>query len=477
MSVKNYIISLLLIIPALHASARVNIYQRSGVQENASYEVSIRTADGEWQSVPVLSCDVDMHHRSTAAFAEFDMNEPVEVRVRLTQPEVITTDTLPTMIRPSSRGIRFEQPDKQTVIFMLRHPDYLSIEFGGDRHHNLHLFANEIMAKEFNGDGDNVINWTGLNAQDVFVKNAPLIYFGPGIHRPKDLPSEEIKIPSNTTVYMAPGAVIKARLIVDHAENVQIIGHGIIDHPLRGVEITFSKNVLIDGLTILNPRHYSIFGGQSEDITIRNVKSFSSNGWTDGFDLMCCRRVKIDNVFLRNSDDCLALYNHRWWYWGGSSDIDVRRATLWCDFAHPVNIGSHGDDRSETGESLSHVRIHDCDIIRHHGDGMLAINCGDKNSISDIKFDSIRMEGIERGRLFDIGVLFSEKYNRAPGNDVDSIEFSNIYVDGACAGNILPARIRDYDKEHRVRRYAIKNVKIGKRKFSEKKDIIRGSNK
>lgn len=26
---------------------------------------------------------------------------------------------------------------------------------------------------------------------------------------------------------------------------------------------------------------------------------------------MCCRDVLIDNVFMRNSDDCIALYNHR----------------------------------------------------------------------------------------------------------------------------------------------------------------------
>ena len=61
---------------------------------------------------------------------------------------------------------------------------------------------------------------------------------------------------------------------------------------------------------------------------------------------MCCRRVRIDNCFLRTSDDCIALYNYRWWYWGGSEDIDVSRCILWPDVAHPVNIGSHGDDRN-----------------------------------------------------------------------------------------------------------------------------------
>ena len=29
------------------------------------------------------------------------------------------------------------------------------------------------------------------------------MYFGPGVHRPKDLPNNQIRIPSNTTVYLA----------------------------------------------------------------------------------------------------------------------------------------------------------------------------------------------------------------------------------------------------------------------------------
>ena len=453
--------------------AQVSIYQREEIKRNDVYEVAVRPISGQWQEVPVYSCDVDMHKRSTAAFAEFDMGGQTEVRVRLLRPEAITADSLPAMVRPQSKGIRYSMPDDSTLLFTLNSPEYLSVEFGGDRHHNLHLFANPMLTEHYIGTEPGCINWKGENSQDVFVKGAPLIYFGPGVHRPKDLPSEEIKIPSNTTVYLAPGAVVKARLIVDRAENVRIIGRGIIDHPLRGVEITYSRNVLVDGITILNPRHYTIFGGQSDDITIRNVKSFSAGSWTDGFDLMCCNRVKISNIFLRNSDDCLAFYNHRWWYWGGTTDIDVQKATLWCDFAHPVNIGSHGDDRSETGETLTNVRIHDCDILRHKGDGMLCISCGDKNIIDGIAFDNIRIEGVERGRLFDLRVVFGAKYNRAPGNSIDNVSFTDITIDGESAKNILPSRIEDYDDAHSMGSYTIKNVKVGNRKFDTENDIVR----
>lgn len=270
------------------------------------------------------------------------------------------------------------------------------------------------------------------------------------MHKPKDLPSEEIKIPSNCTVYLAPGAIVKARLIVDRAENVRIVGRGIIDHPLRGIEITYSKNVLVDGITILNPAHYTVFGGQSENITIRNIKSFSARSWSDGIDLMCCRHVRVENCFLRTSDDCIALYNHRWWYWGGSEDFDISRCIFWPDVAHPVNIGSHGDDRAPKGELLSGVRIHDCDILYGREQGLLAIQCGDQNTIQDVRFDSIRIEGVQRGRIFDLRVLFSEKYNRAPGELIDDIHFDHITVDADTPDeNLMPSRVDDYDRTPR----------------------------
>lgn len=136
--------------------------------------------------------------------------------------------------------------------------------------------------------------------EEVYSEEAEgVMFFGPGIHRPKDLPNNQIRIPSNTTVYLAPGAVLKAKLLVDNAENVRIIGRGILDHPVRGIEITDAKNVLIDGITVVNPEHYTVFGGGSSEIVIRNLKTFSCKSWSDGIDMMCCRKVLVDNAFLR----------------------------------------------------------------------------------------------------------------------------------------------------------------------------------
>ena len=73
--------------------------------------------------------------------------------------------------------------------------------------------------------------------------------------------------------------------------------------------------------------------------------------------MMCCRNVTIDNVFMRNSDDCAALYNHRWDWRGGSSDITVKNSVLWADIAHPINIGGHGDADNAQGEVIERLRF------------------------------------------------------------------------------------------------------------------------
>ena len=57
-----------------------------------------------------------MHHRSTAAFAEFDMQSPVEVQVRLMKPQTLQADSLPPLVRPSERGIAFTLSEGGTVM-------------------------------------------------------------------------------------------------------------------------------------------------------------------------------------------------------------------------------------------------------------------------------------------------------------------------------------------------------------------------
>ena len=423
----------------------------TGMPHNDDYTVRVRMLGGEWQDVFEYKVQVDLDKPQDASMVQFDMGSPVEVMVKKNNGTVREV-----AIRPLNNNIAWRQV-QNAVFFTLDKPQNLSVEFNGDRLHNLHLFANPM-------------------EEEVYSEEAKgVMFFGLGIHRPKDLPNNQIRIPSNTTVYLAPGAVLKAKLLVDNAENVRIIGRGILDHPVRGIEITDAKNVLIDGITVVNPEHYTVFGGGSSEIVIRNLKTFSCKSWSDGIDMMCCRKVLVDNVFLRTGDDCIALYNHRWNWWGGSSDITVRNSVLWADVAHPINIGGHGDPDSLTGEVIENLTFHNIDILEHDEDdplyqGCMTVDCGDKNWVRNVLFEDIRVENIQEGRLFYVKVRFNPKYDKQPGNGIEGITFRNITYTGVGENASL---VQGLDKNRCVRNVVFDSIIINGVKMKHLKGIIK----
>ena len=436
------------------AVAKVFVYPEGNpnMYHNDDYTVKIRPASGgEWMNLYEYNVQVDMDRVQDSSMVQFDMDEPVEVMVKKNNGYFNRVD-----IRPLHSGIKYDRIGDRAITFRLDRPRYLSVEFDGDRLHNLHLLANPVETETYTGPQKGVM------------------YFGPGVHKPGDLPNNQIRIPSNTTVYLAPGSVIKAKLLVADAENVRIIGRGIIDHAIRGIEVTDSRNVTIDGVTVVNPDHYTVFGGGSEGLRISNLKSFSTKGWSDGIDLMCCSDVVIDNVFMRNSDDCIALYNHRWNWWGGSRDITVKNSVLWADIAHPINIGGHGDDESPTGEILENVLVQNIDILECDEDdppykGSLNIDCGDKNIVRNVTYDDIRVENIQEGRLFCLKIVFNPKYNKAPGGMIENITFRNITYNGYGED---PSWITGYDDRHMVRDVTFDNVMINGKKLTGLDDFV-----
>lgn len=134
---------------------------------------------------------------------------------------------------------------------------------------------------------------------------------------------------------------------------------------------------------------------------------------------------------------------------GEPVSVRVRRATLWADVAHPVNIGTHGDDRSDKGETLRDVTIEDCDVLYARTNSVLNFSCGDKNWIRDVSFRNIRVERVDNTALIGMAVIFGDKYNRAPGNGIDHVTFENIRFTGDTT-QLRPNFFRDYDETHRI---------------------------
>lgn len=428
------------------ASVPKQMYYR---YHNDDFTVKVRqVGERDWTDLYEYKIKVDMDTNSDASMVQFDFSGEVEVMVQLNNGTLCEAE-----IRPLSRGIR---PDVQgnQMLFRLDRPQKLSIECNGDRLHNLHLFAHEL-ERDVPQEGD-----------------AGVMYFGEGVHEPTDKKAKSFRVPSNTTVYLAPGAILKGALNCDSTENVRICGRGMIWEAPNGVSARWVKNMTVEDISVINPRYNTMTAAVSENVTIRGLKSFSHQGWGDGLDFFCTKHTRVDDVFLRNSDDCIAVYSHRWDFYGNTEDLRVTNSVLWADIAHTINIGTHGNTATE-GEVIENLLFENIDILEHDEDdrdyqGVMALNAGDHNLIRKVTFDNIRVEHIQEGQLFHLRVMNLPKYCTGPGRHVEDITFKNIYYTGSHEN---PSVVHGYSKDGMVRNIRFENIVINGKRAERLEDL------
>lgn len=406
-----------------------------GISLNNDFTVKVRSeGKSKWVLVPTYLVKVDevrgtKHHVEHASMATFDFSEKVEIEVTYNKGKIDSA-----RVRPLSYDIPF-MIEGNTLQFSLEKPANLSVEVNGDIFHNLHLFANP------------------LDTFKVDKKNPDLIYFGPGIHR---FEGGEFRIPSGKTVYVAGGAVMMGRMLIENVHDVKLLGRGIIDPSVKmGIRIANSRNVYVEGLMATQ-----CATGGSDSVTIRNVKVISYFGWGDGMNVFSSRNVLFDRVFCRTSDDCTTVYGTRLGFEGPSSNITMQNSTLWADVAHPIFIGIHGNvEKPEILENLNYVNI---DILDHkekqlNYQGCLAINAGDENLIRNVRFEDIRIENFRQGQLVNLRIFFNEKYCKAPGRGIENVVFKNVSYTGNRAEISV---IEGYDAQRKVRNIRFENLRI-----------------
>ncbi|MFC0518088.1 glycosyl hydrolase family 28 protein [Mucilaginibacter angelicae] len=418
-----------------------------------TYEVQVRDSHGKWQNTGVYHADVAARFDSQritkkTSFTYFDCSDSVSVRVKVNY-----TPVRGARVRPSFLGI-IPKIHGNIIEFSMKSSQYISLEINGDIFENLQLFANTIEKERPSPYDPNVI------------------YLGPGIQN-----IGRMIVPSNKTVYIAGGAVVTGELIIDHVKNVNICGRGILTQfPVQQnssatkqaapqqsrndqLLIQFSENVKVSGI-IEMPKGYSVMVGESKNVRINDFKAFSSTGNADGIDIFCSKDVAINHIFMRNSDDCIAIYGHRWKYYGNTTDITIDNATLWADVAHPLLIGTHGD--SDHPDTLQNIRLRNMTVLDHHENqldyqGCIALNAGDSNLIRNISFENVNIGDIRKGQLFNLRVMFNRKYNTSPGAGMEDIVFKNVTYTGSHANMSV---ISGYDEQHAIKNLTFENLKI-----------------
>ncbi|WP_297091370.1 glycosyl hydrolase family 28 protein [uncultured Draconibacterium sp.] len=413
-----------------------------GALLNDVFKVQVRIPGGNWQEIPTYLIKVDevrgsKHHVENASMSFFDFSGEVEVQITSNNGPIELAK-----VRPLSYEIK-PQINERTLRFKLYQPRNLSVELNNDIFHNLHLFANPLL-------------------KSVPNKNNPdVIWFGPGIH---EFENEKLEVASGKTVYIDGGAVLRGQLLVHDAQNVKIIGNGMVEHTVKmGVHIANSKNVLVDGIFCTQ----CAIGG-SDSVTIRNVKSISYYGWGDGMNVFASNNVLYDRVFCRNSDDCTTVYATRKGFAGGCKNITMQNSTLWADVAHPIMIGIHGN--SENPDTIQDLTYRNIDILDHKEmqidyQGCLTINAGDNNLVRNVLFEDIRVEDFREGQLINLRIFYNEKYCTAPGLGIENVTFRNVEYNGENANLSI---IAGYNNEKKIKNLVFEKLKINGRLIHDK---------
>ena len=212
-----------------------------------------------------------------------------------------------------------------------------------------------------------------------------------------------------------------------------------VGHKLRPAMVEFrnSKNILIEGITVLRPPMWAIHPVLSSNITVRNVKLSTRNGGgnNDGCDPECCNYVHIHDCTFDTGDDCIAIKSGR--------DVDAHRVGVPsqnivienCDFVFSnrgaICVGS------EVGGGAKHIYARNCRVNPANKSGQLwyALFVKTGNKRGGV-IDGIHLRNITANKLTKSALYVTMTYgNSGPGPTmnptVQNIDADGITVNGA----------------------------------------------
>ncbi|SNX85113.1 related to endo-polygalacturonase [Melanopsichium pennsylvanicum] len=444
----------------------------AGVSLNRVFDIQARSSQSEdntWTNITaidvnVASANAEQNEFNVRQVGVASLSIPAGSFVDFRIQYKSTLESLGwAFVRPDSLDIDIRIED-DIIIFTLEGAKDVMVEINGDKWQALHLLINESDSQA--PEQSNSRLWcfdTGINNGDAY----------------KHVEDGQLIVPSNTTVYLGPGAFLTAQVIFSGVENASIRGPGFIYRPGKeylpsnsgrpreldggAILIQHSKNIVVQDVCSLRVFGFSLPVCEGQRVHIDRFRSFSGYGNGDGIDLFCCQDVLIERCFLRNSDDTIAIYGHRWSYRGDTTDIRVRNCTLLPDIAHPIQIGTHG--APDKPEIFRRIHISGIDILDHEEhqmwyQGCITLNAGDENLIRDVCIENVRVEKITNGQLINIRVMKNAMWTTAPGRGIENVTIRNVELNTTRSKVVHPSMILGFDATRMVKNISIENLRI-----------------
>ncbi len=354
-------------------------------------------------------------------------------------------------ISPLSYGIEpVIDTAAHTVSFTVTVPDTYSLTFNDSPQRAIHIFANSLEADPPKEGDENVV------------------YIGPG-----EWNIENILLEDDQILYLAGGAVVHGIIQANYANNVKVMGRGIIDGSKftgwRGltayVPLKFDNcdGVEIRDIIALNPNAWVCSANSSMNAVIDGIKIISSRPNGDGITLQSCRNFEVKNCFVRSWDDSLVVKNY--------SDIDSEKITftnmqLWTDLAQSMEIGFETNKGKKENAVISHITFEDITVLNNFHKPVISIHNADDATVRDITFRNITVENAQMGsgdgEMMPYLIDFIVTQNAGWSSTKERGQIRNVFVDGVrvLSGRFNPSRIGGYDEGHTVEDITIKNLEI-----------------
>lgn len=376
------------------------------------------------------------------------------------------------VIRPLSARVTPER-DSQVLRFTLPGPGFYTLELDGI-HNALHLFIDPPETRKPR-PGNEVIR------------------FESGIHEIGTL-----HLHSNQSVYLAEGALVYGSIHAENADQIEILGRGILDNSHNVETILFQPeklgtgetevsnyirehtvklvnchDICIDGITIRDSLMYNVATYGCSALTVEDIKIIGCWRYnSDGVDLHDTSHARISNCFIRTFDDSICVKAHKGT--GICEDILAERCVVWCDWNHSLEIGAE-----TCADEMRHIRFTNCDVI--HSTGVVfSIHNVHHGHVHHVLYDNIRVEYDERAPypqlqpddeasfrmypddhlpyLINLVIQNHHEYSgQTKRGRISDIAFQNIQV---TARAMPPVNFTGYDADHKVSHVRISGLSL-----------------
>ena len=284
---------------------------------------------------------------------------------------------------------------------------------------------------------------------DVTKLGSNVIYVAPGEYTQLT----KMRLTDNQILYLDREAILHTWIEAANANNVTIMGYGVIDtYPFTAEDhmLTFEKckNLTLKNFTLVGPRKWMVKLVNSADCTVSAMNIMGTEMNSDGVDIVGCKRVTVENCYLRNNDDCIAIKS----FDGKASDgADFDGVVETIRIIGNVFFNDKYGNAMEIGyetrtNSISDVLFEDNDVIHILGGAVFSIHLGDRANVSNITYRNNRVEDCY-SKLIDFFINETQYTKDDVRGTISNVTFENIAVTASSFGRVL---LSGYSENHQI---------------------------